>query len=452
MGQITRRGFVTAAGALTALTVAGRASAASAGDDSEGVAGTSGTDSSAVAPLRSGREFRGMWMATIANRDWPSQPGLSAARQRAELIGLLDTAVQRRLNTVVLQVRPAADALWPSPYEPWSQCLTGVQGRDPGWDPLGTAVREAHARGLELHAWFNPYRVANHSDPTRLSRNHPARRNPGWVVPYGGKLYYNPGLPEVRAFVQDAMLDAVARYDVDAVHWDDYFYPYPVSGQSFGDGAAYRKYGADFPSRAAWRRDNIDRLVLETASRIRTTRAGVRFGISPFGVWRNADTDPLGSDTQAGVETYDDLYADTRTWVREGWIDYVVPQLYWHIGMAAADYARLVPWWDEVVRGSGVDLYIGEALYKAGDPAQSKAWQDPRELSRHLTFARKYASVRGHCFFSAKEVATDRIGAMSTVVADHYPTRVRAPRELLGQASSRWWRTTESGPGDIRHS
>ncbi|GAA3369363.1 family 10 glycosylhydrolase [Streptomyces sannanensis] len=378
---------------------------------------------------RTGRPaMRGMWLATVANRDWPSKAGLTADQQRAELLAHLDAAAERRLNTVVLQVRPTADALWPSPYEPWAQYLTGVQGKDPGWDPLGTAVEEAHARGLELHAWFNPYRIANHTDPNRLVPTHPARVHPEWVVPYGGKLYYNPGLPEVRGFVQDAILDAVSRYAIDAVHWDDYFYPYPVAGQVFADDEAYARYGAGFPDRAAWRRDNTDLLVRETAERIKEIRPAVRFGISPFGVWRNAATDPLGSDTTAGVQTYDDLHADTRKWVREGWIDYIVPQIYWHIGFAAADYAKLLPWWHDVVRGTGVDLFIGEALYKAGDPAQPAAWQDPAELSRHLTLAKDYPGVRGHCFFSAKEVTVDRIGAMARAVADHYPTRVRTRR------------------------
>ncbi|MDV5144487.1 family 10 glycosylhydrolase [Streptomyces sp. SBC-4] len=382
------------------------------------------------------REFRGMWVATVANRDWPSRSGLTAEEQRAELLAHLDTAVERHLNAVVLQVRPTADALWPSPYEPWAQCLTGVQGRDPGWDPLGTAVEEAHARGLELHAWFNPYRVANHTDPTRLVADHPARLHPEWVLPYGGKLYYNPGLPEVRRFVQDAMLDALRRYDIDAVHWDDYFYPYPVAGQVFADDEAYARYGADFPDKASWRRNNTDLLVSEMAARIKDTKKHVAFGISPFGVWRNIATDPEGSDTRAGVQTYDDLYADTRKWIREGWIDHVVPQLYWNIGLPAADYAKLLPWWDAVVRGTGVGLYIGEALYKAGDPAQPAAWQDPKELSRHLELAATYRSVGGHCFFAAKEVAADRAGAMAAVVADHYPTRVRPPKERAQRASA----------------
>ncbi|MBO0510673.1 glycoside hydrolase family 10 protein [Streptomyces beijiangensis] len=400
MRSVSRRGLVAGAAAVvSALVLPGEAVAR---------------------PLPSHREMRGMWIATVANRDWPSVAGLTAAQQREELIAYLDTAVKRKLTAVILQVRPTADALWPSPYEPWAQYLTGVQGQDPGWDPLGTAVKEAHRRGLELHAWFNPYRVANHTDPSRLAPGHPARVHPDWVLPYGGKLYYNPGLPEVRRFVQDAMLDAVRRYDIDAVHWDDYFYPYPVAGQTFADDDAYRRYGAGFADKAAWRRDNTDRLVHETAARIKKIKPRVRFGISPFGVWRNQATDPAGSATTAGVQTYDDLHADTRKWVREGWIDYICPQVYWNIGFAAADYAALVPWWDGVVRGTGVDLYIGEALYKAGDPAQPAPWQDPAELSRHLTFAHGCRQVRGHVFFSGKEVATDATGAMARVVADHY--------------------------------
>ncbi|WP_406352564.1 family 10 glycosylhydrolase [Streptomyces sp. NBC_01635] len=411
MGRVSRRAFAVAA--LSAVTMMSAASAAP-GRPLSGPAGATGGRGAAAG------EMRGVWLATVANRDWPSRPGLSAAEQRAELIAHLDAAVRNRLNTVILQVRPTADALWPSPYEPWSACLTGTQGVDPGWDPLGTAVTEAHARGLELHAWFNPYRVAVHTDPTRLAATHPARENPGWVVPYGGKLYYNPGLPEVRAFVEDAMLDAVRRYPVDAVHFDDYFYPYPVAGQTFDDDTAYDTHGGAFPDRAAWRRDNIDRLVRETAARIKEIRPGTRFGISPFGVWRNATADPLGSDTRAGVQTYDDLHADTRRWARENWIDYICPQLYWNIGFAAADYAKLLPWWSAVVEGSGTQLYVGEALYKAGDPAQPAAWQDPAELSRHLTLATSYPRARGHVFFAAREASADPTGAMARVVADHY--------------------------------
>ncbi|MFG2605333.1 glycoside hydrolase family 10 protein [Streptomyces sp. NPDC048514] len=407
MRRMSRRAFTLAALAVPVTAARGAAAAGPA--------------------PRASAEMRGMWLATVGNRDWPSRPGLTAAAQRKELIAHLDRAVRDRLNTVIFQVRPTADALWPSPYEPWSEYLTGTQGRNPGWDPLGTAVKEAHARGLRLHAWFNPYRIADHADPSRLAASHPARKHPGWVVRYGGRLYYNPGLPEVRSFVQRAMLDAVARYPVDAVHFDDYFYPYPVAGQTFDDDDAYDRYGGAFTGRAAWRRDNIDRLVRETAAGIRRVRPGTRFGISPFGVWRNASTDSRGSDTRAGVQTYDDLHADTRKWVRSHWIDYVVPQLYWHIGHATADYAELAAWWAGVAKGTGTQLYLGEALYKAGAAGQPSAWQDPVELSRHLTLAARHPEVRGHVFFAARDVAADPIGAMGRVVADHYGRTAKPP-------------------------
>ncbi|MET9831938.1 family 10 glycosylhydrolase [Streptomyces sp. NPDC006385] len=414
--RLSRRAFAVTA--LSALVAGGGAVAS----------GAAMADGRGPNRRRVTREMRGVWVATVANRDWPSKQGLTADEQCAELIGHLDNAVAHHLNTVILQVRPTADALWPSPYEPWSQVLTGTQGKDPGWDPLGTAVEEAHARGLDLHAWFNPYRIANHTDLSRLAESHPARRYPDWVVAYGGKLYYNPGLPEVRAFVQEAMLDAVAKYPVDAVHFDDYFYPYPVAGQTFDDTDAYDRYGGGFATRDDWRRDNIDQLVQEMAAGIRKLRPTTQFGISPFGVWRNAATDPLGSDSRAGVQTYDDLYADTRTWVREGWIDYICPQLYWNIGFEAADYAKLVPWWAEVARGSRTRLYIGEALYKAGDPAQPAAWQDVDELSRHLTLAKDHPQTCGHVYFAAKDMAADRVGAMAQVVADHYGQPAKLPR------------------------
>ncbi|MET9255966.1 family 10 glycosylhydrolase [Streptomyces sp. NPDC003717] len=412
MHRISRRAFAVAA--LSAFTLAPRAASAAPAHRPH-----------AGGAPRAVPEMRGMWLATVAGRDWPSRPGLRAAEQRAELTALLDAAVEHRLNTVFLQVRPTADALWPSPYEPWSEFLSGSQGRDPGWDPLGTAVTEAHARGLELHAWCNPYRVATHDEPARLIPAHPARKHPEWVVPYGGKLYYDPGQPEVRAFVQDAMVDAVERYEVDGLHFDDYFYPYPVAGQSFADAGTFAAHGKDHATKTDWRRANVDLLVRETAERVRSVRPTARFGVSPFGVWRNAADDARGSDTRAGVRTYDDLYADTRKWVREGWLDYVVPQLYWSIGQDGADYAKLLAWWADVAEGSRTELFVGEALYKAGDRAQPAPWQDAGELSRHLELAREHPQVRGHVFFSAREVAEDRIGALARVAADHYGEAAR---------------------------
>ena len=246
------------------------------------------------APTTPLRQFRASWVASVVNIDWPSRTGLTAAQQQAELIGWLDDAVRQHHNAVILQVRPTADAFWPSKVEPWSQYLTGTQGGDPGYDPLAFAVAEAHKRNLELHAWFNPYRLSMGTDINALVPEHPARQHPDWVVTYGGKLYYNPGIPAARKLVEDAIMDAVSRYDIDGVHFDDYFYPYPVAGQVFDDAATYAQYGAGFPTLAEWRRNNIDLLIQELQQRIKAVKPWVKFGISPFAVWRNKATDPLG--------------------------------------------------------------------------------------------------------------------------------------------------------------
>jgi uncharacterized lipoprotein YddW (UPF0748 family) len=370
-------------------------------------------------PAAPKQQLRAEWIASVTNIDWPSRRGLPADEQKAELVRWYDEAVALGLNAVVVQVRPTADAFWPSPYEPWSHWLTGTQGQDPGYDPLAFAVAEAHKRNLEFHGWFNPYRVSMGTDVNALLPTHPARVHPDWVLPYGGKLYYNPGIPEVRKFTVDAIMDAVRKYDIDAVHFDDYFYPYPVAGQVFGDAATYAKYGGG-PSLADWRRHNVDLLISELSTSIRSVKPWVQFGISPFAIWRNASTDPTGSPTQGGVQTYDDLYADTVKWVREEWIDYIVPQVYWNIGFTIADYAKLVPWWSDIVAGTDVHLYIGHANHKVAAPAQGPPWQDPAEMSRQLTYNRDYPEVRGDIYFSAAQVRANRLAHMTIVHDDHY--------------------------------
>ncbi|MGN9783451.1 family 10 glycosylhydrolase [Nonomuraea sp. ZG12] len=373
----------------------------------------------ATDPATPKRQLRAMWISSVANIDWPSRTGLSVSAQQAEFRAWLDLAVQRRMNAVVVQVRPTADTFWPSSLEPWSQWLTGSQGGDPGYDPLAFMVGEAHARNLELHAWFNPYRVANHDDPSRLQATHPARRNPGWRFAYDGKLYYNPGLPVVRDFIQDVIMDAVSRYDLDGVHLDDYFYPYPAGGQAIPDAAAYAEHGDGFANVHDWRRENVNLLVRELDRRIHAAKPWVSFGVSPFGIWRNAGTDPLGSRT-SGLQSYDAIYADTRLWVKQGWVDYIAPQIYWHIGFGTADYEVLTAWWAGVVRGTGVQLLIGQAAYRAGASGQDAAWQDRAELSDHLHVNRRHPEVAGDIFFSAKDVRANRIDAFSTLAAAHY--------------------------------
>jgi uncharacterized lipoprotein YddW (UPF0748 family) len=392
------------------------------------------------------RQFRALWIATVQRLDWPT-PGAIEAMQ-AEYRSLLDYAVANNFNAVIVQVRPTADAFWPNALEPWSRYLSGTAGLDPGWDPLEFLVAEAHVRNLEFHAWFNPYRVSMPASATeagvdlmKLPASHPARNHPEWTVPYpvnnaGGRLYYNPGIPDVRQFVQSAVTDAVAKYDIDGVHFDDYFYPYPAAGQDFGDAATFAQYGAGWASKADWRRNNIDQLISELSARIKETKPWVKFGVSPFGIWRNVASDPFGSQTN-GTQSYEANFADTRKWVTSEWIDYIVPQVYWHIGLAVADYAKLVPWWAAVAEGTRVHLYIGQANYKVAAPGQPAPWFDPAELSRHLTFNKDYPAVRGDVHFRAKIVMGDPIGSSTRFVADHYsrpalvPTMAHLPAKPL---------------------
>ncbi|PRX98784.1 glycoside hydrolase family 10 protein [Allonocardiopsis opalescens] len=376
-------------------------------------------------PERPKRQLRGAWIATVHHIDWPSRAGLSAAEQQEEYRALLDEAVALNLNAVFVQVRPQADAFYPSAYEPWSRWLTGEQGADPGYDPMEFLVAETHARGLEFHAWFNPYRIGEY-ELEELHPDHPARRHPGWTVRYGGALHYNPGLPHVRDFVADAIVDTAVRYDVDGVHFDDFFYPYPVAGEEFDDAAAYAAHGGGAADRDDWRRANVDALVSQVSARLRAAKPWVKFGISPFGVWRNAATDPSGSDTRAGVQNYDDLHADVRTWIRSGWIDYVVPQLYWPRGFTIADYDVLVPWWAAEVDGSDTQLYIGQAAYMAGedDPA---AWRDPGELASHLAANREYPQVAGDLYFSMTSLGSNAAEAAGLLRAGPYAAPALLP-------------------------
>lgn len=369
-----------------------------------------------AADVGTARQTRAMWITTVGNGDWPSAPGLPVARQKAEFARLLDMARAMNLNTVYVQIRPSADAFYPSRYEPWSRYLTGVPGKDPGYDPLRFMIEQAHARGLEFHAWFNPYRVSTGPDPAKLAPGNPARAHPDRVRRYGGALWYDPGLPQVRDLVDKVVLDVVTRYDIDGVHLDDYFYPYPVPGRAFPDAATFRRYGAGFANVGDWRRHNIDELVRGLSARIHHAKPWVRFGVSPFGVWRNRSADPNGSATKA-LQSYDDIYADTRTWVKNNWVDYIAPQLYWPIGYGPADYRTLVAWWARQVAGTRVQLVIGQAGYQVGTGGP---WNDGGEISRHLGVDAHYPQVRGEAFFSARDLAHNREGFAARLVRDHY--------------------------------
>lgn len=344
------------------------------------------------------REFRAVWIATVDNIDWPSRPGLPSDEQKREFITILNRQQRNGMNAVVVQIRPAADAFYPSTLEPWSQWLSGRQGLPPFpyYDPLQFMIEETHKRGMEFHAWFNPYRAVFNVNTSRLAPNHITRLRPQWFLTYGDKKYFDPGIPEVWTFVTHVIRDVVRRYDIDAVHFDDYFYPYRIPGKEFPDHNSYRLHGHGM-EKAAWRRHNVDTIIQLLNTAIKEEKPWVKFGISPFGVWRNAEQDPDGSPTKAGQTNYDDLYADVLKWLRNGWIDYVAPQLYWEMGHPLVAYEILLDWWSKHTYGR--HLYIGQGLYRIGSNAR---WKTPRELPDQLIANRSYHNVQGSIFFSAR--------------------------------------------------
>jgi len=349
------------------------------------------------------REFRGVWVASVANIDWPSKRTLTTAEQQRELLVLLDRAAELKLNAVVFQVRPAADALYDSKIEPWSEYLTGAQGRapDPYWDPLAFAVREAHARQLELHAWFNPYRARFTDAKSALASSHIARTNPALVKPYGGYLWMDPGERAVRARTLKVVLDVVARYDIDGVHIDDYFYPYPETSKRgreipFPDEPSWQQYrkGGGALSRDDWRRRNVDLLVHELHDGIHQIKPWVRFGVSPFGIWR-----PGFPAQVRGFDAYQKLYADARKWLREGWVDYFTPQLYWPTTKVAQAYPALLQWWAEE-NTQARHLWPGNFSSRAG--ASGAGAFSVSELVEQIRVTREQPGATGNVHFSMK--------------------------------------------------
>ena len=346
------------------------------------------------------REWRAAWIATVSNIDFPSKPGLPSIQQQQEFISRLDALKYLGCNAVIVQIRPAADALYPSSYEPWSRYLTGKQGQPPFpyYDPLKFMIEQAHMRNMEFHAWFNPFRALTDSRKNPNPANHVTKTHRDWLVNYDGKTLLNPGIPEAREYVIRVIMDVVKRYDIDAVHLDDYFYPYRVPGVEFGDAKAYSKYGHSFSDKGDWRRNNVNLFVSALSLNIRQTKPHVKFGISPFGVWRNQSKDPEGSPTRGGQTNYDDLYADVILWMRRGWIDYCLPQLYWEHGHKLVAFEVLMPWWD--AHSYDRHVYYGLGAYRmTGSP--KGAWTGTYELMQQLKDIRKKTAHPGYAFYSA---------------------------------------------------
>ena len=342
------------------------------------------------------REFRGAWIQAVNGQF----TGMKEAEMKKYLTKMLDNLQKVNVNAVIFQVRVEGDALYPSEIEPWSRFLTGVQGRSPGWDPLQFMIDECHSRNMELHAWINPYR-ARTKGAKNIAPNHFSKVRPSNFVEYEGQLYFNPALQSNREHICKVVRDIITRYDVDGLHIDDYFYPYPTKGKDFNDNAQFPK--GKYSSKGEWRRENVNHLIYQLHRTVRELKPWVKFGVSPFGIYRNAKSDPAGSKTR-GLQCYDDLNADVLFWINQGWVDYCIPQVYWEIGHSAADYEELVKWWAKYA--SKRPLYIGQDVQrtvKAKDAASATGNQ--QEAKYDMQRAEK--NVKGSCFWDAASAANN---------------------------------------------
>lgn len=389
------------------------------------------------------REFRAAWVSTVANIDWPSRNNLTMAKQQAEALAILDRAQALHLNAIVLQVRPSADAIYPSELEPWSEFLTGQQGRAPkgGYDPLQFWIEQAHARGLELHAWFNPYRARHATAKSPLARNHIANTNPEAVKTYGRYLWMDPGESAASQRTLDVILDVVRRYDIDGVHIDDYFYPYPIDTPNAAgpegvalDGGVGGKQELEFPDqpswqryllgggtldRAHWRRQNVNSLIEALYLGIHKEKSWVRFGISPFGIGR-PDRRPPGI---VGFSQYDKLYADAELWLANGWLDYLAPQLYWPVAQAPQAFDVLLDYW---LAQNTRARHVWPGLYTSRIDNTAKTFT-PEEIVKQIGVTRSRAGVRGHLHFSIAALMENRKGVADQLKAQAYQTAALSP-------------------------
>lgn len=367
------------------------------------------------------REFRGAWLHVIGQSQWQKK---TPEQQREYIIDQFSKLESAGCNAIIFQVRPTADALYKSKYEPWSAWLTGKRGKAPSedWDPLEFAVAEAHKRGMELHAWLNPYRVTSNSNEV-LPSNHDANKYPKRFVKFNGQTFFDPAYQENRDFICLVIEDIVKRYEVDAIHIDDYFYPYPSNGHKFNnDDASYAKFG-NGQKREDWRRENVNMLIEQIHGTIKNAKPWVRFGVSPFGIWRNKSSDPQGSNS-SGLQNYDDLFADPLYWAEQGWIDYLAPQLYWALDLKVAPSRHLAEWWN--AHSNGVDVYIGQDTKKTMDTADPSNGS-PNELDSKIKLSRKLPNVKGNVWWHGYWVTDNYKGVADKLRNNYQSTLALAP-------------------------
>ena len=370
------------------------------------------------------REFRGAWLHVIGQSQWQDK---SPEQARAYIVDQFNKLQDAGCNVVIFQVRPTADAVYKSELEPWSAWLTGKRGKAPNpvWDPMEFAIAEAHRRGMEFHAWLNPYRVTSTAKET-LPADHLSNREPERFFRYNGQVLFDPAYQENRDFICEVVTDILRRYDVDGIHIDDYFYPYPVAGKKIPDDASFLKYGNGM-ERNNWRRHNVDLLIEQMHRTIKEVKPWVRFGVSPFGIWRNKRTDPRGSES-TGLQNYDDLYADVLLWDQKGWVDYFVPQLYWNLDTKAAPSRKLVKWWNDNIKNA--DLYIGQDVKRTMD------MPDPdnntgNELDTKVKLGRRLPKVGGNVWWHGYWVTGNYKGA-ADLLADKYQSTIALPPAYKG--------------------
>jgi len=346
------------------------------------------------------REFRSAWITTFTNLDWPSKRGLTSVQQKSEFINIINQFEKNSINSVIAQVRASSDAFYKSKISPWSEWLTGEQGKAPdnGFDPLQFMLNECHERNMEFHAWFNPFRAVSHTRFSSIAKNHITNKKPEWFFKYGNSKYYNPGIPEVREYIIKVVLEVVNNYDVDGIHFDDYFYPYTIKGQVIPDSIQFEKYGLGCDNIHDWRRDNINLLIREISIAIKNSKPHVKFGISPLAVWRNKTQDKLGSETASGQSSYDNLYCDTKLWIEEDLVDYMAPQLYGSTKNKYANYNSLIDWWTR--NDYNHHLYVGHAIYKLN--IKNRRSIGTEELVKQVQISRAKKNVNGNIYFRAQ--------------------------------------------------
>ena len=380
------------------------------------------------------REMRGAWIATVSNIDWPTEDAVGDTRlQQQQLTAMLDRLHEIGINMVVFQVRPTADALYRSELEPWSSWLTGKQGQDNdlSYDPLEFVLREAHRRCMDVHVWINPYRVSLGFGSADLADSHIFHKHRDWFFYYGKQWYFDPGLDQTRDFLCRVVADIVSRYDIDAIHMDDYFYPYPIKNKPLPDEKTFAAHPRGFTDIGDWRRNNVNLAIKQLHDTIKRLKPWVEFGISPFGIWRNKQNDERGSET-GGLQNYDELYADILLWLEQGWIDYVVPQLYWEIGKRVADYKVLAPWWAE--HTAGRNYYVGHSLLGLQNPKAAAAWRTPNEVCRQLRLNRRIEQIQGSVYFSAAGLLKNPQGICDSLQNTFYRYPALQPIACLSSA------------------